>query len=119
MPSEYMIEMMTEKDLLLPIDHSQIPNIKNIDPYFLDLPFDPENKYSIPYFWGTLGIAFNPELLDGQTFESWDRFMGSFAQARSCSSRQCTRSDWHGIEFIRVFIELNHISTNCVKRPIN
>lgn len=71
-PSEYMVEMMAEKDLLLPIDYSLIPNIKNIDPYFLDLPFDPENRYSIPYFWGTLGIAFNPTLLEGQTFESWD-----------------------------------------------
>lgn len=72
MPSEYMIEMMVEKDLLLPIDYDKIPNVKNIDPYFLDLPFDPDNKYSLPYFWGTLGIAFNPTLLDGQTFESWD-----------------------------------------------
>ena len=72
MPSEYMIEMMKEKDLLLPLDYNKIPNIKNIDPYFLDLPFDPANKYSLPYFWGTVGIAFNPELLDGQTFESWD-----------------------------------------------
>ena len=72
MPSEYMIEMMAEKDLLLPIDYSKIPNVKNIDPYFLDLPFDPDNKYSLPYFWGTVGIAFNPTLLDGQTFESWD-----------------------------------------------
>ena len=72
MPSEYMIEMMAEKDLLLPIDYNKIPNVKNIDPYFLDLPFDPDNKYSLPYFWGTVGIAFNPTLLDGQTFESWD-----------------------------------------------
>ncbi|WP_438316679.1 ABC transporter substrate-binding protein [Sporosarcina sp. FA9] len=72
MPSEYMIEMMTEKDLLLPIDYSLIPNVINIDPYFMDLPFDPNNKYSLPYFWGTLGIAYNPELLEGQTFESWD-----------------------------------------------
>lgn len=73
MPSEYMIEMMRDADLLLPLDYSKIPNIKNIDPYFLDLPFDPDNKFSLPYFWGTLGIAYNPELLDGQTFESWDK----------------------------------------------
>ena len=70
-PSEYAIEKMKE-ELLLPIDHSKIPNLKNIDPYFLDLAFDPENKYSIPYFWGTVGIVYNPELLEGQTFESWD-----------------------------------------------
>lgn len=73
MPSEYMVEMMEEKDLLLPLDYSQIPNVKNIDSYFLDMPFDPKNKYSLPYFWGTVGIAFNPTLLDGQTFESWDK----------------------------------------------
>ena len=72
MPSEYMVEMMVEKDLLLALDFSQIPNVKNIDPYFLNLPFDPSNEFSLPYFWGTLGIAFNPELLEGQTFESWD-----------------------------------------------
>ena len=72
MPSEYMIEMMKEKDLLLPLDYSKIPNIKNIDPYFLDLPFDPSNKYSLPYFWGTVGIAYNSSLLEGQTFEEWD-----------------------------------------------
>ena len=72
MPSEYMIEMMKEKDLLLPLDYSKIPNIKNIDPYFLDLPFDPDNQYSLPYFWGTVGIAYNSSLLDGQTFEEWD-----------------------------------------------
>lgn len=71
-PSEYMVEMMKEKNLLLPLDYSKIPNIKHIDPYFLDLPFDPGNKYSIPYFWGTVGIAFNPTLLEGQTFESWE-----------------------------------------------
>ena len=72
MPSEHMIEMMKEKDLLLPLDYSKIPNVKNIDPYFLDLPFDPGNKYSLPYFWGTVGIAYNSSLLEGQTFEEWD-----------------------------------------------
>ncbi|WP_172369834.1 ABC transporter substrate-binding protein [Sporosarcina jiandibaonis] len=71
-PSEYAIEKMKESDLLIPIDKAKLPNLKNIDPYFLDLAFDPENKFSIPYFWGTLGIAYNPELLDGQTFESWE-----------------------------------------------
>ena len=71
-PSEYAIETMKENDLLLPIDHSKIPNLTNIDPYFLDLSFDPKNKYSVPYFWGTVGIVYNPALLDGQTFESWE-----------------------------------------------
>ncbi|ARK25631.1 spermidine/putrescine ABC transporter substrate-binding protein [Sporosarcina sp. P37] len=71
-PSEYAVQMMEEKDLLIPLDFSKIPNIQHIDPYFMDLPFDPDNQYSIPYFWGTVGIAYNPSLLEGQTFESWD-----------------------------------------------
>lgn len=72
-PSEYMIEMMLEEDLLIPLDHSKIPNLKNIDPYYLDLAFDPGNKYSVPYFWGTVGIVFNPNLVpEHLTFESWD-----------------------------------------------
>lgn len=71
-PSEYMIEKMIEEDLLIPLDHEKIPNLKYIDERFLDLPFDPGNKYSVPYFWGTVGILYNPEMLPGKTFESWN-----------------------------------------------
>ncbi|WHZ03557.1 spermidine/putrescine ABC transporter substrate-binding protein [Neobacillus sp. YX16] len=72
-PSEYTIETMIKEDLLIEIDHSKLPNLQNIDPYFLDLPFDPKNKYSIPYFWGTVGVVYNPnELPKDITFDSWD-----------------------------------------------
>ncbi len=73
-PSEYAIEMMLEDELLVELDHSLIPNLQNIDPYFLDLPFDPGNKYSVPYFWGTVGIVYNPNLVeDHLDFTSWDQ----------------------------------------------
>jgi len=72
-PSEYTIEQMKEKHLLLKIDHNKIPNLKNIDEDFLDLPFDLKNEYSIPYFWGTVGIVYNPKLLGkGYDFDKWD-----------------------------------------------
>lgn len=71
-PSEYMIEKMKEEDLLIPLDHAKIPNIKNIDPYFLDLPFDYDNQYSVPYFWGTVGIVYNPSLVGDLDFSSWE-----------------------------------------------
>ncbi|WP_256759593.1 PotD/PotF family extracellular solute-binding protein [Cohnella sp. WQ 127256] len=71
-PSEYAISKMKDEDLLLPIDHSLIPNLGNIDPRFMNLSFDPDNKYSIPYFWGTVGIIYNSELLGGKTFSSWN-----------------------------------------------
>ncbi|NLK08996.1 MAG: ABC transporter substrate-binding protein [Firmicutes bacterium] len=70
-PSDYAINRMKEEGLLIPLDHSLLPNLEYIDPRFLDLPFDEGNKYSAPYFWGTLGIVYNPELLGGRHFESW------------------------------------------------
>jgi spermidine/putrescine transport system substrate-binding protein len=71
-PSEYMIDKMKEENLLVPIDHSKLPNLKYIDPRFMDLPFDPGNKYSIPYFWGTVGIVYNPKKLGGKKITSWN-----------------------------------------------
>ncbi|MEW9110302.1 ABC transporter substrate-binding protein [Cytobacillus gottheilii] len=73
-PSEYTIEKMKEEDLLLPVDHSKIPNLKNIDERFMDLSFDPGNEYSIPYFWGTVGIVYNTDMLEekGMTLTSWN-----------------------------------------------
>ncbi|MBB6637274.1 ABC transporter substrate-binding protein [Cohnella thailandensis] len=71
-PSDYAISKMREENLLLPIDHSKVPNLKNIDPRFMDLSFDPGNVYSVPYFWGTVGVVFNPELVGDLTFESWE-----------------------------------------------
>lgn len=71
-PSEYTIEKMKEEGLLVELDHSKLPNLKNIDERFMDLSFDPGNKYSVPYFWGTVGIVYNPTMLDGKEFSSWD-----------------------------------------------
>lgn len=70
-PSEYMIENMITKDLLLPLDKSKLPNLKHIDPQFMDWEFDPDNQYSIPYFWGTLGIIYNQAELGENAITSW------------------------------------------------
>lgn len=71
-PSEYMIETMIEKDLIMPLDHDRLPNLKNIDPKFLHQPFDPDNKYSIPYFWGTLGIIYNSKYVEAEEVDRWN-----------------------------------------------
>lgn len=70
-PSEYAIDKMKSENLLLPLDKSKLPNLKYIDPSFMNLSFDPDNKYSIPYFWGTVGIVYNPDKTD-LTFKSWE-----------------------------------------------
>jgi spermidine/putrescine transport system substrate-binding protein len=71
-PSEYMIDKMRQENLLIPLDHSKLPNLKNIDERFMDLPFDPDNKFSVPYFWGTVGIVYNSTMLDGIEIDSWN-----------------------------------------------
>ena len=70
-PSDYAINKMKEQGMLIPLDHSLLPNLKYIDPRFLDLDFDEGNQYSVPYFWGTLGIIYNSEMLGGRQLTSW------------------------------------------------
>lgn len=62
-PSEYTIEALIKENLLEPIDHAAIPNLKNIAPEFQNMSFDPGNKYSIPWMAGTVGIVINTDLI--------------------------------------------------------
>ena len=71
-PSEYTVAKMKKNHLLVPLDHSKLPNLVNIDQRFLGLSFDSKNKYSIPYFWGTVGIVYNPKMLNGKKITSWN-----------------------------------------------
>jgi len=56
-PSTYYIDKMRREGLLAPIDKSKLANFKNLDPKLLNQPYDPENAYSVPYLWGSTGIA--------------------------------------------------------------
>ncbi|MBX7214611.1 MAG: spermidine/putrescine ABC transporter substrate-binding protein [Thermoflexales bacterium] len=58
-PSDYMVEKMIAAGLLLKIDYANVPNIGNIDPSHRNLYFDPKSEYSVAYFWGTTGIAYD------------------------------------------------------------
>lgn len=71
-PSDYMIQRMIENDLLAEINFDNIPNIKNIGKDYMEQSrqFDPENKYSVPYCWGTVGILYNKTMVD-EPITSW------------------------------------------------
>ncbi|MDO5716480.1 MAG: spermidine/putrescine ABC transporter substrate-binding protein [Tissierellia bacterium] len=69
-PSDYMMERMIQENLVLELDYSHIPNMEKANDKFKHLDFDPENKYSAPYFWGTVGIVYNTEKVDGE-ITSW------------------------------------------------
>ena len=69
-PSEYMIQKMMKEKMLIPIDYSKIKGIEQIDERFMDLDFDPKNVYSIPYFWGTLGIVYNDKVIKADEMQT-------------------------------------------------
>ncbi|NLJ80458.1 MAG: spermidine/putrescine ABC transporter substrate-binding protein, partial [Firmicutes bacterium] len=70
-PSDYMLTRMREEGMLEKIDISRIPNIKHIDARFLGHDYDPQNEYSVPYMWGTMGILYNTTMVD-DVVDSWD-----------------------------------------------
>lgn len=83
-PSDYMIQKMIENDMLAELNFDNIPNYSEIDPEYVERSksFDPENKYSVPYTWGTVGILYNtsmvaPEDVPTKWSDLWDeKFSG-------------------------------------------
>ena len=69
-PSDYMISQLIEEDMLQPLDYSKIPNFEKIDERFKNLSYDPDNLYTVPYTWGTLGIIYNTTMVE-EPITSW------------------------------------------------
>ncbi len=70
-PSDYMTARMIDEDMLAEINFDNIPNYKYISEKYTGQPFDPEDKYSVPYMWGTVGLAVNTNLVK-EEINSWD-----------------------------------------------
>ena len=71
-PSDYMVARLKNEGMLQPLNKDNIPNLANIDAQFLDQPFDPDNTYSVPYTWGTVGILYNTKYVDEADVTGWD-----------------------------------------------
>lgn len=69
-PSDYMIERLIDEDMVVELDMEKIPNFKYVNDRLKNPTFDPENKYSVPYFWGTGGIIYNTKFIDDD-IDSW------------------------------------------------
>jgi spermidine/putrescine-binding protein len=70
-PSDYMINIMIEEGLLMPLSMDAIPNVENLGDQFVNLPYDPEGAYSVAYQWGTTGLGVDMSIV-GEDFEpSW------------------------------------------------
>ena len=71
-PSDYMIARMRQEGMLLELDFDNIPNYQYIDETFKGTSYDPENKYSVPYTWGTVGIIYNSKYVDEADVTGWE-----------------------------------------------
>ncbi len=71
-PSDYMIARMIDEDMLLELDYSNIPNFDYVDDAFKNPAFDPENRYTVPYTWGTVGILYNTKYVDEADVTGWE-----------------------------------------------
>ena len=69
-PSDYCVERLIGENLLEEIDFSNIPNLQYIDPNLMNPSYDKENKFSVPYMWGTVGILYNTTMVD-EPITSW------------------------------------------------
>ena len=71
-PSDYMVGRLIEEDMLMELDFGNIPNAQHIDARFRNPSYDPENKYSVPYAWGTVGIIYNTKYVDEADVTGWE-----------------------------------------------
>ena len=71
-PSDYMIGRMRQEGMLQELNYDNIPNAQYIDPSFRGMAYDPEDKYSIPYTWGTVGIIYNTKYVDEADVTGWE-----------------------------------------------
>ena len=69
-PSDYMIQRLMKMDMLQPLDLEKIPNMSQLSEDVQNLPFDPENEYAVPYFWGSVGLVYNHENVDPEDMEN-------------------------------------------------
>lgn len=80
-PSDYMIERLIQENMLSPLNFDNIPNYSLIDDKYKNLAFDPENKYSVPYMWGTLGILYDKTKVHEEHFTWNTLFDGKYANS--------------------------------------
>ena len=90
-PSNDWVPRMVAADMIQPLDHSKIPNMKYMFPRFMDPAFDPGRKYSLPYMWGTIGVGYRKSAVDPAP-DSWkllyesDKYAGKIALLSDCNT---------------------------------
>ena len=99
-PSDYMISQLIEEDMLAELDYSQVPNYALISDRFKGLTYDPQERYTVPYAWGTVGIIYNTSMVE-EPITSWsalfdDRYAGNVLMFRNSRDAMATALSYLG-----------------------
>ncbi len=99
-PSDYMISQLIEEDMLAELDYSLIPNYELIDQRFKGLTYDPQERYTVPYAWGTVGIIYNETMVE-EPITSWSalfdgRYAGNVLMFRNSRDAMATALSYLG-----------------------
>ena len=99
-PSDYMISQLIEEDMLAELDYSQIPNYALISDRFKGLTYDPQERYTVPYAWGTVGIIYNETMVE-EPITSWsalfdDQYAGNVLMFRNSRDAMATALSYLG-----------------------
>ncbi len=99
-PSDYMISQLIEEDMLAELDYSRIPNYGLISDRFKGLTYDPKERYTVPYAWGTVGIIYNTSMVE-EPITSWsalfdDRYAGNVLMFRNSRDAMATALSYLG-----------------------
>ncbi|MCW7754873.1 extracellular solute-binding protein [Desulfobotulus sp. H1] len=81
-PSTYFVDKMRQEGLLMPLDKTRLPGMSNLDPSLLNKPYDPENRYSIPYLWGSTAIGVHAGMTDASGVSAFEDFWNPIYRGR-------------------------------------
>ena len=94
-PSDYMIGRMRQEGMLQELNYDNIPNAQYIDDAYRGLSYDPEDKYSVPYTWGTVGIIYNSKYVDEADVTGWELLWNEKYAGKITDVRQLPGCLWH------------------------
>lgn len=115
-PSDYMLQRMIKENLVQEIDYSKLTNYSNIDDKYKSQPYDPDNKYSIPYMWGTIGIIYDKQKIK-DNIDSWNTLWDKKYKDQIFMSDDMRNSI--GISLLRLRFSINSTNADEIKKASN
>ena len=86
-PSDYIMPVLINQKLIQPLDHAKIPNLKNLKPIFKQTSYDPGNKWSVAWQWGTVGLMYRKDKMTAEQASSWSVLFDAFGRSRCRGSK--------------------------------